>query len=82
LCHHTFLCSTLHLGLIVYLYAVITFFIELNNLLTIVCRQLARPQLGLKLRTLAFLDIPLIDLMSRKFGISSGLIVGEVHLTD
>ncbi|KAM0822837.1 hypothetical protein ACQ4PT_071254 [Festuca glaucescens] len=41
-------------------------------------RQLARPQLGLKLRTLAFLDIPRIELMSRKFSISSGLIVGEI----
>jgi hypothetical protein len=50
--------------------------------MTIVCRQLARPQLGLKLRTLAFLDIPRIELMSRKFSISSGLIVGEVHLSD
>ncbi|KAM0871147.1 hypothetical protein ACQ4PT_039544 [Festuca glaucescens] len=42
-------------------------------------RQLARPQLGLKLRTLAFLDIPRIELMSRKFSISSGLIVGELE---
>ncbi|CAM0957617.1 unnamed protein product [Alopecurus aequalis] len=41
-------------------------------------RQLARPQLGLKLRTLAFLDIPSIELMSRKFSISSGLIVKEI----
>uniref|UniRef100_A0ACD5W654 Uncharacterized protein n=1 Tax=Avena sativa TaxID=4498 RepID=A0ACD5W654_AVESA len=40
--------------------------------------QLARPQLGLKLRTLAFIDFPRIELLSRKFSISSGLIVGEI----
>jgi hypothetical protein len=61
---------------------IITFPGELNYLMTIVCRQLARPQLGLKLRTLGFLGIPRVEFMSRNFNISSGLIVGEVHLTD
>ncbi|KAL6633405.1 hypothetical protein ACP70R_026076 [Stipagrostis hirtigluma subsp. patula] len=40
--------------------------------------QLARPHLGLKLRTVAFLDISHLEHLSRVFGIRSGLIVAKV----
>ncbi|RCV08682.1 hypothetical protein SETIT_1G346500v2, partial [Setaria italica] len=39
---------------------------------------LARPHLGLKLRTVEFLDISHLDQLSRNFKIRSGLIVGKV----
>ncbi|XP_052150626.1 uncharacterized protein LOC127768990 isoform X4 [Oryza glaberrima] len=40
--------------------------------------QLVRPQLGLKLRTVDFLEMAHIELLSRKYNIASGLIVREV----
>ncbi|CAL4943936.1 unnamed protein product [Urochloa decumbens] len=40
--------------------------------------RLARPELGLKLRTVGFLDVSSIESLSRRCGITSGLIVGEV----
>lgn len=41
-------------------------------------RRLARPQLGLKLRAVGFLDVSSIEFLSRSCGVTSGLIVGEV----
>ncbi|CAL4967368.1 unnamed protein product [Urochloa decumbens] len=41
-------------------------------------KKLARPHLGLKLRTVEFLDISHLDQLSRNFKIRSGLIVGKV----
>ncbi|XP_012704366.1 uncharacterized protein LOC101779182, partial [Setaria italica] len=40
-------------------------------------RRLARPQLGLKLRAVGFLDVSSIEFLSRSCGVTSGLIVGE-----
>uniref|UniRef100_A0A0E0DMK3 PDZ domain-containing protein n=1 Tax=Oryza meridionalis TaxID=40149 RepID=A0A0E0DMK3_9ORYZ len=41
-------------------------------------RKLGRPHLGLKLRTVNFLDISHLENLSRVYGISSGLIVAKV----
>uniref|UniRef100_A0A0E0KYX1 PDZ domain-containing protein n=1 Tax=Oryza punctata TaxID=4537 RepID=A0A0E0KYX1_ORYPU len=41
-------------------------------------RKLGRPHLGLKLRTVNFLDISHLEHLSRVYGISSGLIVAKV----
>nr|ABF98027.1 expressed protein [Oryza sativa Japonica Group] len=40
--------------------------------------QIVRPQLGLKFKTVDFQEMTLIELLSRKYNITSGLIVGEV----
>ncbi|XP_015692818.2 uncharacterized protein LOC102700341 isoform X2 [Oryza brachyantha] len=41
-------------------------------------RKLGRPHLGLKLRTVTFLDISILEHLSRVYGISSGLIVAQI----
>ncbi|GJN23596.1 hypothetical protein PR202_gb11260 [Eleusine coracana subsp. coracana] len=40
--------------------------------------RVVRPQLGLKLATVGLLDMAHIELLSRRYGVTSGLIVGEV----
>ncbi|CAO1943806.1 unnamed protein product [Urochloa humidicola] len=40
--------------------------------------RVVRPQLGLKLRTVGFLDVSRIEYLSRTCGVTSGLIIGEV----
>ncbi|TVU45494.1 hypothetical protein EJB05_04983, partial [Eragrostis curvula] len=40
--------------------------------------RLPRPQLGLKLGTVGFLDIAQIELLSRNYGVASGIIILEV----
>ncbi|RLN09908.1 hypothetical protein C2845_PM11G23470 [Panicum miliaceum] len=44
----------------------------------LIIRKIARPHLGLKLRTVEFLDISHLDQLSRNFKIRSSLIVGKV----
>uniref|UniRef100_A0A0D3FM30 Uncharacterized protein n=1 Tax=Oryza barthii TaxID=65489 RepID=A0A0D3FM30_9ORYZ len=46
---------------------------------SLILTQLVRPQLGLKLRTVDFLEMAHIELLSRKYNIASGLIVRELE---